>query len=120
MPLEPSAEAASAGACRVGTTMRWAWAGKSHCCEEFWSIHTRTAARLAVRLYQGERSRKIASEPFNVFARATARLLQAFLKALQEQSAPPCHARDNRASLALMLAAYESHRRGVPVELSHE
>jgi predicted dehydrogenase len=68
------------------------------------------------RLYTGERFRKLASEPRNVFARATERLCAAFLEALERGAVPPCAIEDNRKSLALMRAAYDSAARGaVPV-----
>ena len=60
------------------------------------------------RLYHGERFRKLASDPIDVFARATGRLMEAFLDALDRGAVPPCDAEDNRRTLALMLAAYES------------
>jgi scyllo-inositol 2-dehydrogenase (NADP+) len=70
-------------------------------------------------LYQGERRRKIASAPLNVFAHGTRLLMRAFLDALDRGTVPPCHAEDNRRTLALVHAAYESHERGRPVELRY-
>lgn len=70
-------------------------------------------------LYQGERARKIAAEPANVFARATARLLDAYFQALDNGSVPPCHGLDNRRTLALMLAAYESADTRQPIVMSY-
>lgn len=67
------------------------------------------------RLYHGEQFRTLASEPLDVFARATRRLLEAFLHAIETGDTPPCHAEDNRRTLALMLAAYESDRTGKPI-----
>ena len=69
------------------------------------------------RLYRGERYRKIAADPLNVFAAATRRLLRTFLVALESGETPPCEAHDNRHSIALMRAAYESSRRGETVTL---
>jgi len=69
------------------------------------------------RLYRGERFRTLAREPLNVFAHATQRLLRGFLKALDEGGTPPCHAADNRRTLALMLAAYDSDERRARVAL---
>ncbi|MFZ5610048.1 MAG: Gfo/Idh/MocA family protein [Pseudomonadota bacterium] len=69
------------------------------------------------RLYQGEKFRKIAADPLDLFPHATARLLQAFLNALDEDRPPPCHGADNRKTLALMLAAYESSARNEPIAL---
>ena len=69
------------------------------------------------RLFHGERSRKIASEPLDVFARATRRLVAAMLEALDRGQVPPSHADDNRRTLAVMLAAYESAERGATVRV---
>jgi predicted dehydrogenase len=60
------------------------------------------------RLYHGERFKKIASDPLGIFAHATKLLMAAFLDALNNGKVPPCHADDNRRTLALMLAAYAS------------
>jgi predicted dehydrogenase len=70
-------------------------------------------------LYQGERFKKIASAPLDIFAHGTARLMRAFLDALDRGTTPPCHAEDNRRTLALVLAAYDSHERRKPVELRY-
>ena len=71
------------------------------------------------RLYHGEKFRKFASDPIDVFATATSRLMKAFLESLDAGTEPPCHADDNRKTLALMLAAYESHERNAPVEMRY-
>lgn len=70
-------------------------------------------------LYHGERGRKVASEPADTFAAATSRLLRAFLGALETGAVPPCDAHDNRRTLALMLAAYESAELGRRVEMTY-
>lgn len=70
-------------------------------------------------LYQGEKVRKIASDPLDLFAHATAQLMRAFLDALAQGTTPPCHAADNRRTLALVLAAYESHERKQPIEMRY-
>lgn len=70
-------------------------------------------------LYQGERVRKIATEPANVFAHGTRGLLEAFLSAIENGTTPPCSGEDNRRTLALMLAAYESADRREPVAMSY-
>lgn len=70
------------------------------------------------RLYQGESFRKIATDPLDLFADATARLLRHFTQALDEGQRPPCDARDNRGTLALMLAAYKSDEAGLPIQLA--
>lgn len=69
------------------------------------------------RLYHGERYSLLATDPLDLFADATGRLMAAFLAAIEGGTAPPCDAADNRRSLALMLAAYESDARGAPVPL---
>jgi D-apiose dehydrogenase len=71
------------------------------------------------RLYHGERFKRIASEPLDTFTAATARLLTAFRDAVQAGTPPPCHAEDNRRTLALMLAAYESHRRRATIPMEY-
>jgi predicted dehydrogenase len=70
-------------------------------------------------LYHGERSSVLATEPLNVFAAATAELMRALLMALDRDETPPCDAADNRHTLALMLAAYESDEKRVPI-LMHQ
>lgn len=67
------------------------------------------------RLFHGHRYRTLAREPLEVFANATRRLIAAFLKGLDAGEVAPCNAEDNRRTLALMLAAYESARTGVAV-----
>jgi predicted dehydrogenase len=71
------------------------------------------------RLFHGESSRTIAKEPLNVFAHATRRLLHAFLAALDGGGVPPCHAEDNRRTLALMVAAYDSDESRATVEMRY-
>ena len=60
-------------------------------------------------LWHGEASRRIATDPLDLLSRATWNLLCEFVEALDTGRTPPCDAADNRRSLALMLAAYESH-----------
>ena len=60
------------------------------------------------RLYRGESFVTLARESANVFACATGQLVKAFLEALERGDMPPCSCLDNRNTLALMLAAYES------------
>ena len=68
-------------------------------------------------LWQGEASRRIATDPLDLLANATRNLLSAFVDALDADRAPPCDAADNRRSLALMLAAYESQAEGRAIDL---
>ena len=72
------------------------------------------------RLFHGEKFRKIAGDPIDLFAHATRRLLEAFLEALDNDTVPPCDAADNLRSLALVLAAYESDRRRSPLEMTYD
>lgn len=72
------------------------------------------------RLYHGERYRRIARDPLNLFAHATSRLMAATLRALEADVAPPCEGSDNLRSLALMLAAYESDRLGARLEMDYD
>ena len=69
------------------------------------------------RLFHGERSRRIASEPLDVFARATRRLVAGLLEALDRGHEPPSSGDDNRRTLAVMLAAYDSAERGATVQV---
>ena len=55
-----------------------------------------------------ETRRKIAADPLALFPSATARLLEAYVDALEQGSEPPCSGADNIRTLALMRAAYES------------
>lgn len=71
------------------------------------------------RLYQGERFRRIATDPLDSFARATRELLRAFLGALESGGVPPCEADDNRRTLALMLSAYEAAETGARVRMQY-
>jgi predicted dehydrogenase len=70
------------------------------------------------RFYRGERFSVLAKEPLNVFAAATGELLRAFLTAIERGETPPCHAADNRHTLALMLAAYDSDAKRMPIVLT--
>lgn len=63
------------------------------------------------------RRKRLATDPLDLFGSATARLMEAFLDALINERTPPCHAADNRQTLAVTLAAYESQRRGEAVDL---
>jgi len=56
-------------------------------------------------------------EPLNVFAAATRELLRTFLVSLERGETPPCNAADNRHTLALMLGAYESDAKRMPISM---
>jgi D-apiose dehydrogenase len=69
------------------------------------------------QLYHGEQSSVLAREPLNVFAAATGELMRAFVRALERNETPPCNAADNRHTLALVLAAYESDEKRAPISM---
>jgi predicted dehydrogenase len=69
------------------------------------------------RLYRGEQFSTLARDPLNVFGSATAELMKAFLGALERGETPPCDAADNRRTLALMLAAYDSAEKRMPIAM---
>jgi predicted dehydrogenase len=69
------------------------------------------------RLYHGEKFRKIASDPLDLFAHATHKLMAAFIHSLETGSTPPCNGADNLRTLALVYAAYESSERNQPVTM---
>jgi predicted dehydrogenase len=63
-------------------------------------------------LRNGIHSTVIAKDGINPFCDATARHFAAFLEAIQSGTTPPGHVRDNRNTLALVLAAYDSAASG--------
>tara|TARA_R110001583_G_scaffold38515_2_gene124491 strand:- start:16651 stop:17718 length:1068 start_codon:yes stop_codon:yes gene_type:complete len=69
-------------------------------------------------LHQGERSKQLATDPLDLFVNATYKLLLAFISALKNGETPPCNAIDNRNTLALMFAAYESSEKGSVIDMS--
>ena len=71
------------------------------------------------RLYRGESFRTIASDPGDIFAHATSRLMSAFLAALEQDVVPPCDAEDNLRSLVLVFAAYESDAKRTTIEITY-
>jgi predicted dehydrogenase len=70
------------------------------------------------RLYRGETFSTLAREPANVFAAATGELMKAFLAALERGETPPCDCIDNRHTLALMLATYESDAKRMAIAMT--
>lgn len=66
-------------------------------------------------LQVGNKSKVIAKDPINPFKAATSLLFTKYIDALENQSTPPCNAKDSRDTLALILAAYESASSGLPV-----
>jgi predicted dehydrogenase len=69
-------------------------------------------------LQNGEQSKVIGKEGINPFADSTAHHFGAFIDALQTGGVPPGTARDNRNTLALVMAAYDSAASGKWVEMS--
>ena len=72
------------------------------------------------RNYQREKFRKIASDPLDLFAHATSKLMAAFIHALDTKTTPPCSAADNFHTLALVFAAYESSRTNQTIYLEDQ
>jgi D-apiose dehydrogenase len=68
-------------------------------------------------LWQAENGRKLASDPRDLFANATANLLSDWLRSLEESRESDCSGRNNIGTLATMLAAYESARRCEPIDM---
>jgi D-apiose dehydrogenase len=69
-------------------------------------------------LQVGNRSRVVARDPINPFAEATAAHFGNFLNAIRTGGVPAGDARDNRNTLALVAAAYDSAQSGRAVEMS--
>lgn len=70
--------------------------------------------------YNAEKSKKIASDPLDIFAHATSKLLKNLLDAIDNDMVPACSAQDNIKTLALMLAAYSSAEQGGPVPFAED
>jgi predicted dehydrogenase len=70
-------------------------------------------------LQDGNRSKVIGKDGMNPFASATAHHFRNFIGAIENGSMPPGSAADNRNTLALVFAAYESAESGRAVEMSH-
>ena len=68
-------------------------------------------------LHNGRGSKVLAKDGMNPFATATAAQLSRILHAIENGVPPPSSARDNRNTLALALAAYESARSGTAVDM---
>ena len=66
----------------------------------------------------GNRSRILAKEGINPFARATAVHLGNFIDALEQNKTPTGTASDHRKTLALIFAAYDSAAAGCSIELA--
>jgi D-apiose dehydrogenase len=69
-------------------------------------------------LQQGSRERVLARDGLDLFAAATARHFGNVLDAVERGTTPPAEASDNRRSLALVLAAYDSAEAHTPVDLA--
>lgn len=68
---------------------------------------------------KGNRSRVIAKDKINPFASATAHHFGNFITAIQTGGLPPCTAADNRKTLELVFAAYDSAQSGKVIEVAH-
>jgi predicted dehydrogenase len=68
-------------------------------------------------LQNGNRSKLLAKDGLNPFASATAHHFRNFLRAVREGGTPPGVASDNRKTLAMVMAAYDSADAGRAVEL---
>ncbi len=69
-------------------------------------------------LENASKSRVIAKDGINPFASSTAHHFQNFIDALRDSSVPPGTVGDNRNTLALVFAAYDSAESGQGVEVS--
>lgn len=69
-------------------------------------------------LQTGRRSRVIGRDPVNPFAAATAVHFRNFINAMHSGTIPQQTARDNRNTLAMVLAAYDSAQLGRAIEMS--
>jgi predicted dehydrogenase len=69
-------------------------------------------------LESGRRSKTLAREGLNPFASATAFHFKRFLDAVDSGVPPPGNARDNRDTLALVIAAYDAAQARRAVEMS--
>ncbi len=69
-------------------------------------------------LENGTQSRVLAKDGINPFSDATALHFSRFLQAIVNQETPPADIRDNRETLALVMAAYDSAASGQWVEMS--
>jgi len=67
------------------------------------------------RMHVGEQARTLAKDPFNPMRTATKLLFGKVVDALRRNERPPNCATDNRKSLALVMAAYESAKTRKPV-----
>ena len=69
-------------------------------------------------LQDGNREKVIAKDGINPFASATARHFENFLDAVRDGGNPPGNVRDNRNTLAMVFAAYDSAQTGRVVEFA--
>ncbi len=69
-------------------------------------------------LQKGNRSRMIAKDRINPFASATAHHFGNFINAIRNGGLPPGTAADNRKTLALVFAAYDSAQSNAAIEMS--
>ncbi len=71
------------------------------------------------RLYHGDKYQKLASDPLDLFAHATHKLIKAFMLAMENDTTPPCSGADNKRTLALVYAAYESSDKNATITMQY-
>ena len=81
-------------------------------------LRTRMAGGGRAVLQTGDRERLLARDGLDLFAAATARHLGNVFDAVASGARIPAHAIDNRRSLALVMASYDSATTGVPVDMA--
>lgn len=69
-------------------------------------------------LLNGNSRKVIAKDPMNPFASSTAAHFRLFLNGLENGAMPKTTAKENRKTLAMVFAAYDSAKSGLPVDLS--
>ena len=70
-------------------------------------------------LLNGNSRKVIAKDPLNPFATSTAEHFAQFLNGLENGAMPTTTAKENRNTLALVFAAYDSAKTGLPVDISN-
>jgi predicted dehydrogenase len=68
-------------------------------------------------LEDGSQSKVLAQDGINPFGDSTARHFANFIRAIRDGSEPPGNVRDNRNTLALVMAAYDSARSGEWIDM---
>ena len=81
-------------------------------------VRLRVVGGAHATLQTGDNERLLARDGLDLFAAATARHLGNVFDAIASGARIPAHAIDNRRSLALVLASYDSAARGMPVDVA--